>query len=683
MTASTLYPHLFTPIDLPGSNITLPNRVIMGSMHMGLEELPGGFERLAAFYRERVTGGVGLIVTGGVSPNPAGRLKPGAAMMTTDKEAQTHRVITSAVHEAGGRIVMQLLHAGRYGAHPEIVAPSPLRAPISPITPRELTSDEVERTIEDFVHAAVLARSAGYDGVEVMGSEGYLINQFVAPETNEREDEWGGSTENRMRFPLEIVRRIREATGDDFIIMYRLSMLDLVPGGSTLEQVLDLAEGIQGAGATLINTGIGWHEARIPTIAASVPRGAFSWVTKEMRGRIQIPLIAANRINTPDVAEDIVARGDADLVSLARPFLADPEFVSKARADTPERINTCIACNQACLDHTFTGQPVSCLVNPRAGHETELRLIRAPHRRRIAVVGAGPAGLSAAVTAADRGLEVTLFDAADKIGGQLNVALQIPGKSEFRETLRYFGVRIAETGVQLRLSEHVTADALAAEGFDEVIIATGVTPRALSIPGHDHPSVLGYLDVLRDRAPVGRRVAIIGAGGIGFDTAEFLTEPLESPGLAGEPASTDDFLAHWGVDRNYAHRGGLTQAQRDVPARELIMLQRKDGKLGAGLGKTTGWIHRTELAHRGVQMIAGAQYDRIDDAGLHITVDGEPSLLEVDSIVVCAGQEPRRELSDALTAHGIPSHLIGGADVAGELDAKRAIDQGMRLAAAL
>lgn len=683
MTASTLYPHLFTPIDLPGSNITLPNRVIMGSMHMGLEELPGGFERLAAFYRERVTGGVGLIVTGGVSPNPAGRLKPGAAMMTTDKEAQTHRVITSAVHEAGGRIVMQLLHAGRYGAHPEIVAPSPLRAPISPITPRELTSDEVERTIEDFVHAAVLARSAGYDGVEVMGSEGYLINQFVAPETNEREDEWGGSTENRMRFPLEIVRRIREATGDDFIIMYRLSMLDLVPGGSTLEQVLDLAEGIQGAGATLINTGIGWHEARIPTIAASVPRGAFSWVTKEMRGRVQIPLIAANRINTPDVAEDIVARGDADLVSLARPFLADPEFVSKARADTPERINTCIACNQACLDHTFTGQPVSCLVNPRAGHETELRLIRAPHRRRIAVVGAGPAGLSAAVTAADRGLEVTLFDAADKIGGQLNVALQIPGKSEFRETLRYFGVRIAETGVQLRLSEHVTADALAAEGFDEVIIATGVTPRALSIPGHDHPSVLGYLDVLRDRAPVGRRVAIIGAGGIGFDTAEFLTEPLESPGLAGEPASTDDFLAHWGVDRNYAHRGGLTQAQRDVPARELIMLQRKDGKLGAGLGKTTGWIHRTELAHRGVQMIAGAQYDRIDDAGLHITVDGEPSLLEVDSIVVCAGQEPRRELSDALTAHGIPSHLIGGADVAGELDAKRAIDQGMRLAAAL
>lgn len=683
MTASTLYPHLFTPIDLPGSNITLPNRVIMGSMHMGLEELPGGFERLAAFYRERVTGGVGLIVTGGVSPNPAGRLKPGAAMMTTDKEAQTHRVITSAVHEAGGRIVMQLLHAGRYGAHPEIVAPSPLRAPISPITPRELTSDEVERTIEDFVHAAVLARSAGYDGVEVMGSEGYLINQFVAPETNEREDEWGGSTENRMRFPLEIVRRIREATGDDFIIMYRLSMLDLVPGGSTLEQVLDLAEGIQGAGATLINTGIGWHEARIPTIAASVPRGAFSWVTKEMRGRIQIPLIAANRINTPDVAEDIVARGDADLVSLARPFLADPEFVSKARADTPERINTCIACNQACLDHTFTGQPVSCLVNPRAGHETELRLIRAPHRRRIAVVGAGPAGLSAAVTAADRGLEVTLFDAADKIGGQLNVALQIPGKSEFRETLRYFGVRIAETGVQLRLSEHVTADALAAEGFDEVIIATGVTPRALSIPGHDHPSVLGYLDVLRDRAPVGRRVAIIGAGGIGFDTAEFLTEPLESPGLAGEPANTDDFLAHWGVDRNYAHRGGLTQAQRDVPARELIMLQRKDGKLGAGLGKTTGWIHRTELAHRGVQMIAGAQYDRIDDAGLHITVDGEPSLLEVDSIVVCAGQEPRRELSDALTAHGIPSHLIGGADVAGELDAKRAIDQGMRLAAAL
>ena len=683
MTASTPYPHLFAPIELPGGKTVLPNRVIMGSMHMGLEELPGGFERLAAFYRERVAGGVGLIVTGGVSPNPAGRLKPGAAIMTSEADAASHRTVTSAVHDEGGRIVMQLLHAGRYGAHTEIVAPSALRAPISPITPRELSHDEVERTIEDFVQAAVLARSAGYDWVEVMGSEGYLINQFVVPETNEREDEWGGSAQNRMRFPLEIVRRIREATGEDFIIMYRLSMLDLVPGGSTLEQVLDLAEGIEQAGASLINTGIGWHEARIPTIAASVPRGAFSWVTKELRGRVSLPLVAANRINTPDVAEDIIARGDADLVSLARPFLADPEFVAKARVGTPERINTCIACNQACLDHTFTGQPVSCLVNPRAGHETELILTRAPHRRRVAVVGAGPAGLAAAVTAADRGLAVTLFDAADSIGGQLNIALQIPGKSEFRETLRYFGVRIKETGVQLRLGEHVTTDTLAAEGFDEVVIATGVTPRELSIPGHDHPSVLGYLDVLRDRAPVGRRVAIIGAGGIGFDTAEFLTEPLDSPGLAGEPSSTDDFLNHWGVDRDYEQRGGLTAAQRDAPARELVMLQRKEGKLGAGLGKTTGWIHRTELAYRGVQMIAGASYDCIDDDGLHITVDGESRVLNVDSIVVCAGQEPRRELAVALTALGITSHLIGGADVAGELDAKRAIDQGTRLAAAL
>ncbi len=679
--STTTYPTLFTPLELPGTGVTLPNRAIMGSMHLGLEELPGGFARLAAFYRERAAGGAALIVTGGISPNAEGRLTAGGATMASESDAAPHRLITEAVHGVGGRIALQLLHAGRYGAQQDLVAPSAVRAPISPLTPRELTGADVERTIDDFVTAAALAQSVGYDGVEIMGSEGYLINEFIARETNVRDDDWGGDLDGRLRLPTEIVRRVRERVGPGFIIIYRLSMLDLVPGGSTLAEVIELAQHVEAAGATVINTGIGWHEARIPTIAASVPRGAFAWVTRELRGAVGVPLIATNRINTPETAEHVLASGDADLVSLARPFLADPEFVSKSEAGTPERINTCIACNQACLDHTFSGKLTSCLVNPRAGHETELIIAPTDRPKRLAVVGAGPAGLAYAVTAAERGHSVTLFDASDTIGGQLNVAMQVPGKSEFRETLRYFAVRLAETGVDVRLGSEATASALASAGFDEVVVATGVSPRIPAIPGIDHPSVLGYLDVLRDGAAVGRRVAVIGAGGIGFDTAQFLTEPADSPGLRGEPATAGEFFHHWGVDPAYARAGGLTTPAELVPARELVMLQRKDGKLGKGLGKTTGWIHRTELARRGVQMVAGVEYDRIDDAGLHISVDGERRILEVDSIVICAGQESRRSLADELTALGVTTHLIGGANVAGELDAKRAIDQGTRLGA--
>ncbi|MFJ6233681.1 FAD-dependent oxidoreductase [Streptomyces griseus] len=670
----SLYPNLLSPLDLGFT--TLPNRVLMGSMHIGLEEAERGFERMAAFYAERARGGVGLMVTGGIAPSERACSFPGGAKMTTVAEAEQHREITSAVHAAGGRIAMQILHFGRYAHHPDLVAPSAIQAPISGFVPNALTGEQVEETIEEFVRAAELARFAGYDGVEIMGSEGYLINEFIVSATNHRTDRWGGSYENRIRLPLEIVRRVRERAGDDFILIYRLSMLDLVPGGSTLEEVVTLAKEIEAAGATIINTGIGWHEARIPTIATSVPRGAFSWVTERVRGAVSVPLVTSNRINTPEVAEEILASGRADLVSMARPFLADPEFVAKAAAGRADAINTCIGCNQACLDHVFSLQITSCLVNPRACHETELVLSPTRTRKRVAVVGAGPAGLACSVTAAERGHTVTLFDTADEIGGQLNVARRVPGKEEFDETLRYFRTRLAELDIDVRLSTR--ADAATLDGFDEVVLATGVEPRTPAIPGTDHPKVLSYLDVLRDGATVGDRVAIVGAGGIGFDVAEFLTD-------GGQAASLDPdaFFRQWGVDTAYEDRGGLRAPERPESPRTVHLIQRRTTKVGAGLGRTTGWIHRTELRHRGVEMIAGASYDLIDDEGIHLTVDGERRVLPVDTVVLCAGQEPRRDLYEELRAGAVPVHLIGGADVAAELDAKRAIRQGTELAAAL
>ncbi|MGW6011782.1 FAD-dependent oxidoreductase [Streptomyces sp. NPDC055210] len=670
----THYPHLLNPLNLGFT--TLPNRVLMGSMHIGLEEAEHGFTRMAEFYAARARGGVGLIVTGGIAPNEAGRPYEGGAKLTTEAEAEQHAEITAAVHREGGRIAMQILHFGRYAYHQDLFAPSALQAPISPHTPRALTDDEVEQTIDDYARTARFARSAGYDGVEIMGSEGYLINEFIAARTNKRDDRWGGSYENRTRFPLEIVRRVREAVGDDFIIIYRLSMLDLVTGGSSLDEVITLAKAVEAAGATIINTGIGWHEARIPTIATSVPRGAYAWVTKKVMGAVSIPLVTTNRINTPELAEQLLADGHADMVSMARPMLADPDFVSKAKAGRPEAINTCIGCNQACLDHTFGGKITSCLVNPRACHETELVLAPTRTRKRIAVVGAGPAGLACAVSAAERGHDVTLYDAAAEIGGQLNVARKVPGKQEFDETIRYFRTQLELHGVDVRLNTPVSDGDLAA--YEEVVVATGVGPRTPEIPGVDHPSVVGYLDVLRDGAPVGDRVAILGAGGIGFDVAEYLTD-------SGDKASEDPatYFRHWGVDMDYQTPGGLGAPERPAPPRSVHLLQRKASKVGAGLGKTTGWIHRAELKHRGVTMVPGVRYDRIDDAGLHVTVDGESSVLPVDTIVLCTGQEPRRDLYEALRAAGRSVHLIGGADVAAELDAKRAIKQGTELAAAL
>ena len=672
----TAYPHLLAPLDLGFT--TLPNRVIMGSMHVGLEEVKDGFARMAAFYAERARGGVGLIVTGGIAPNDLGRFMTGSARLTTEEEANKHKPVVAAVHKEGGKIAMQILHTGRYAYHSDLVAPSAIQSPINPLRPKALTTEEVSQTIDDFARCAELAQYAGYDGVEIMGSEGYLLNEFIAARTNQRDDEWGGSYENRIRFPVEIVRRTREAVGKNFIIIYRLSMLDLVEGGSTHDEVIQLAQALEAAGVTILNTGIGWHEARIPTIATKVPRAAWAWVTQKLKGKVGIPLVATNRINTPEVAEQLLADGFCDMVSMARPFLADPLFVRKAAEGRADEINTCIGCNQACLDHTFAGKVTSCLVNPRACHETLLNITPTAKRERVAVVGAGPAGLSFATTAAQRGFEVTLFDAASEIGGQFNVAKQVPGKEEFYETLRFYARQIELTGVKLQLNTRVTASELAAGGYAHIVLATGVTPRLPAIEGIDHPKVLSYLEVLRDKRPVGHTVALIGAGGIGFDVAEFLLH-------SGTPPSQDPakFFAEWGVDTSYAGRGGIRPAQIEKSERKVFLLQRKASKVGDGLGKTTGWIHRTSLKNRAVEMIAGVAYRKVDDAGLHITVGEREMLIPADTIVVCAGQDPQRELQAELLAAGCTVHLIGGADKAAELDAKRAIKQGIELAAAL
>ncbi len=674
----TDYPHLLAPLDLGFT--TLKNRVLMGSMHTGLEETKD-WNRVAEFYAERARGGVALIVTGGMAPSKEGGVFPGAAGLFNDQDIANHKVITDRVHEADGKIAMQILHAGRYAYGPECVSSSAIKSPISPFVPKELDEDGIEKQIQDFVTATVRAREAGYDGVEIMGSEGYFLNQFLVTHVNKRTDRWGGSYENRMRLPVEVVRRCREAVGDDFIIIYRLSMIDLVPNGSTHEEVVTLAKAVEAAGATIINTGIGWHEARIPTIATSVPRRAFAWVTKKLMGKVGIPVITSNRINMPDVAEDVLAEGCADMVSMARPFLADADFVNKAAAGNAAQIAPCIGCNQACLDHTFSGKLTSCLVNPRACHETELTIAPAGVAKSIAVVGAGPAGLSAAMTAGQRGHTVTLFDRAAKLGGQLNVAKQVPGKEEFWGLVDWYEAMIADLNITVKLNTEATVTALA--GFDEVIIATGVTPRDPAIPGQDHDMVLGYLDVLRDKKPVGKRVAVIGAGGIGFDVSEFLAHEGESL-----TENLPNWMVEWGVGDPEETRGGLAPAgpQPHAAARDITLLQRKAKALGKGLGKTTGWIHRAALKMKNVQMIGGVNYEKIDDQGLHISF-GEarenPQVIEVDNVILCAGQLSDRTLADALEEEGVTCHVIGGADVAAELDAKRAINQGTRLAATL
>ncbi|WP_296284858.1 NADPH-dependent 2,4-dienoyl-CoA reductase [uncultured Acinetobacter sp.] len=671
------YPHLLAPLDLGFT--TLKNRVLMGSMHVGLEEVPGGYDRMAAFYAERAAGGVGLIVTGGISPNDHGVTFHGGSKLDTLEEAEKHKVITKAVHDAGGKIALQILHTGRYSYQAENVAPSAIQAPINPVKPHALTSAEVNQTIADFANCARLSQIAGYDGVEIMGSEGYLINEFIAARTNHRDDEWGGSYEKRIRFPIEIVRRTREEVGENFIIIYRLSMLDLVEGGSTLEEVIHLAKEIEKAGATIINTGIGWHEARIPTIATKVPRAAFTWVTKKLKGSVNVPLITSNRINTPEMAEHVLAQGDADIISMARPMLADSQFVLKAEQGRADEINTCIGCNQACLDHIFSMKIATCLVNPRACYETELIFKESTAVKNIAVIGAGPAGLSFATYAADRGHNVTIFEASNQIGGQFNIAKTIPGKEEFYETLRYFKRKIElQPKIKLVLNHTATYEELSAENFDDIVVATGVTPRHLDIDGIDHPKVLTYIEVLRERKPVGKKVAVIGAGGIGFDTAEYLSHEGESGSL-----NPQKFYDEWGIDTSYAHVGGLKQPEVEESPREIYLLQRKTSSVGAGLGKTTGWIHRTGLKHRHVNMIPGASYDKIDDQGLHITVGDKSMILDVDNVVICAGQEPYTAMFDQLKADGKSVHLIGGAKEAGELDAKRAIRQGADLAAVI
>lgn len=670
------YPSLFAPLDLGFTQ--LKNRVLMGSMHTGLEEYPDGAERLAAFYAERARHGVALIVTGGIAPAQSGVGMEGGATLNDARQVAHHRIITDAVHNEGGKIALQILHTGRYSYQPQLVAPSAIQAPINRFTPHALNHEEILQLIEDFARCAQLAREAGYDGVEIMGSEGYLINEFLALRTNQRDDDWGGDYANRMRFAVEVVRAVRQRVGNDFIIIYRLSMLDLVENGGTFAETVQLAQAIEAAGATLINTGIGWHEARIPTIATPVPRGAFSWVTRKLKGHVSLPLVTTNRINDPLVADEILARGDADMVSMARPFLADAELLSKAQSGRADEINTCIGCNQACLDQIFAGKVTSCLVNPRACHETKMPVVAATTQKNLAVVGAGPAGLAFAINAAARGHHVTLFDAQGEIGGQFNIAKQIPGKEEFYETLRYYRRMIDVTGVTLKLNHYVAADDL--QAFEEVILASGIEPRRPPIDGIDHPKVLTYLDVLRDKTPVGNRVAIVGCGGIGFDTAMYLSQP-------GEPTSQSiaDFCVEWGIDTSLQQAGGLRPEGPHLARspRQIVMLQRKASKPGEGLGKTTGWIHRTTLLSRGVKMIQAVSYQKIDDIGLHVLIGGEARTLEVDNVIICAGQEPRRELAEPLHAAGKTVHLIGGCDVAMELDARRAIAQGTRLALAI
>ncbi|CDG19171.1 NADPH-dependent 2,4-dienoyl-CoA reductase [Xenorhabdus doucetiae] len=667
------YPHLLTPLDLGFT--TLKNRVLMGSMHTGLEEYPDGAQRLAQFYAERAAGGVALIVTGGIAPNPQGVVAAGASVLNSETQLPHHQLITDAVHQAGGKIALQILHAGRYSYQKNSVAPSAIQAPINPFMPREMAEEDINQTIQDFARCAQLAQQAGYDGVEIMGSEGYLINQFLVTRTNQRQDKWGGTFENRMRFAVEIVKAVRAITGKHFILIYRLSMLDLVEEGSNWQEIEQLALAIEKAGASIINTGIGWHEARIPTIATMVPRAGFSWVTQKLMGKVNIPLVTANRINDPKIAEQVLSEGYADMVSMARPLLADAEFVLKAEQNRADEINTCIGCNQACLDKVFVGKLASCLVNPRACHETEF--IAAPVKipKTIAVIGAGPAGLSFAVTAASRGHHVTLFERENQIGGQFNIAKQIPGKEEFHETLRYFSRQLALNGVEVRLNQTATADQLAA--FDEVVLATGITPRIPNIDGIEHEKVLTYLDVLKHKRPVGKRIAIIGAGGIGFDTAEYLSQSGQSTSL-----SSHAFSHEWGIDRTIRHRGGLQPegAQAERSPRKIYLLQRKDSKVGESLGKTTGWVHQASLLMRGVTMLNRVQYVKIDDQGLHIRRGDEQQCLDVDNVIICAGQEPLKALFPPLQAMGKSVHIIGGADIAAELDARRAIAQGTRLA---
>lgn len=672
---TTPYPHLLKPLDLGFT--TLKNRVLMGSMHTGLEEEKHGFEKLAAFYEARAKGGVGLIVTGGISPNFRGRVQPFGSELSRPWHVAKHRKITEAVHKHDGKICLQILHTGRYAYHPFAVAPSKLKAPISPFTPSAMSERQILTTIKHFARCAKLAQKAGYDGVEVMGSEGYLINQFLCPRTNKRTDRWGGSFENRSRFALEIMKAVRAAVGKDFIIIYRLSMLDLVPEGHEYEEVIALAKQIEAAGATLINSGIGWHEARVPTIVTSVPRGAFSWITARVREQVNIPVVAVNRINTPEIGEKILADNEADMVSMARPLLADADFVAKAAADQADRINTCIACNQACLDHVFENKRASCLVNPQACYETELVMQPTQQRKRIGVVGAGPAGLAFACYAAERGHEVHLYEGSERIGGQFNYAKQIPGKEEFHETLRYFEKRLADTGVHVHLNSRQSASSLLSEKFDDVVLATGVVPRIVDFEGADHEKVVGYLDVLRDHKPLGKKVALIGAGGIGFDVAEFITTE-SSPSL-----DASEWNEIWGVDKDYSDRGALTKPKPETSPREVWLLQRKTSKVGKGLGKTSGWVHRATLKKKGVHMLAGVTYKKVDDQGLWIEIDEQEQLLPVDHVVVCAGQLPLRDLQHELEQAGQKVHLIGGADVAAELDAKRAIRQGAELAAEL